>query len=474
MKVCMILEGSYPYVNGGVSSWMHQYIQAMPEVDFILWCIGAKASDRDHFKYTLPENVVEVQQIFLDDALNQKIKKKKSLKITPQEMEVLQNLLCGEKVEWSVLFQMCRRENFSPVNLLSSRKFLDILTNLCESRYAYMSFAEYFHTMRSMLLPELYLLTTEIPEADIYHATATGYSGLLGSMASFNEKKPFIVTEHGIYTREREEELLRAQWVPPGFRQQWIELFYQFSDCAYRHAKVVTALFSRANLIQQELGCSPKITRVIPNGVHYERFADIAAKKPDGVIDIGAVVRIARIKDIKTMLYAFLELHERLPRTKLHILGSVDDEEYMEECRKLIEVNRLEGVIFTGLVNVTEYLAKLDFTILSSISEGQPLSVLESLAAGRPVVATDVGCCRELIEGEPGDDCGAAGYLVPPMNKTKLTQAMYRMCVEEEDRRKMGENGRKRVEMYYTHKKSMGCYDKLYQEVMEWQELDLN
>lgn len=74
MRVCMILEGSYPYVYGGVSSWMHQYIQAMPEVDFVLWCIGAQAGNRGHYKYELPENVVEVHEVFLDDALEQKLK----------------------------------------------------------------------------------------------------------------------------------------------------------------------------------------------------------------------------------------------------------------------------------------------------------------------------------------------------------------------------------------------------------------
>ena len=196
----------------------------------------------------------------------------------------------------------------------------------------------------------------------------------------------------------------------------------------------------------------------------------ISDKKEDGYIDIGAVVRIAKIKDIKTMLYAFLELHSRIPETRLHIMGGVDDEEYMEECQKLIEVNRIEGVKFTGLVNVIEYMEKLDFTILTSISEGQPLSVLESLAAKRPVVVTDVGCCRELVEGEEGDDCGPAGYYVPPTNKTELAQAMYRMCVDREERRRMGENGQRRVREHYTHKMSMDCYRELYKEVLPWQE----
>lgn len=465
----MILEGSYPYVYGGVSSWAHQYIQAMQENEFVLWCIGAKSEDKDKFRYELPANVAEVHQVFLDDAMHQKSIGRKAFRMNPEEMKELENLLRGDKVDWDVVFSLCRKKNFRPVSLLRSREFLDILINLCRTKYPYVSFAEYFHTMRSMLLPELYLFTTKIPEADMYHATATGYSGLLGSMAVWEKRRPLIVTEHGIYTREREEELLRARWVPAGFKKQWIQLFYNFSFCAYGHATEVTALFGRANLIQQELGCGGELTRVIANGIHYDRFSSIPCKEEDGYTDIGAVVRIARIKDIKTMLYAFLELNQRLANTRLHILGGVDDEEYMEECRKLVEVNQIENVVFTGVVNVISYLEKLDFTILSSISEGQPLSILESLAAKRPVVVTDVGCCRELVEGEAYDECGSAGYCVPPMHKTELAQAMYRMCVDTEGRIRMGENGQKRVRQYYTHELSMTRYRELYKEVEEWQ-----
>ena len=69
MRICLVLEGSYPYVHGGVSTWMHSYIQAMPEHEFVLWVIGAKAADRSRFVYDLPGNVAEVHEVFLDDAL---------------------------------------------------------------------------------------------------------------------------------------------------------------------------------------------------------------------------------------------------------------------------------------------------------------------------------------------------------------------------------------------------------------------
>ena len=84
-------------------------------------------------------------------------------------------------------------------------------------------------------------------------------------------------------------------------------------------------------------------------------------------------------------------------------MGGVDDEEYAQECYELVKQLKLENIIFTGRVDIVKYMEKLDFTILTSISEGQPLSVLESFAARRPCVTTDVGCCRELLEGKEED-----------------------------------------------------------------------
>ena len=104
-------------------------------------------------------------------------------------------------------------------------------------------------------------------------------------------------------------------------------------------------------------------------------------KEEDGWVDIGAIVRLAPIKDIKTMIYAFYELCTTREHVRLHIMGGVDDEEYAQECYALVDQLHLENVIFTGRVDIISYMEKLDFTILTSISEGQPLSVLESFAA---------------------------------------------------------------------------------------------
>ena len=165
------------------------------------------------------------------------------------------------------------------------------------------------------------------------------------------------------------------------------------------------------------------------------------------------------------MIYAFAEVKSRVPNARLYILGDVDDKEYNEECHQLIDQLKVEDIIFTGVVSVKEYFPKFDFTILTSISEGQPLSVLESFAAGRPVVTTDVGCCRELIDRD--DEFGSAGLCVPPMHKDLLADAMVSMCLNKGMRLRMGESGRLRAEKYYTQKIMMDKYRSLYEEVVK-------
>ena len=316
-----------------------------------------------------------------------------------------------------------------------------------------------------MLLPVFYLLGQEVPQADVYHAISTGYSGILALLGQYRYDRPILLTEHGIYTREREEEIIRSNWVLPSMKDHWIKFFYMLSDIIYSRAQIISSLFTKARLTQIEIGCDPDRCRVVENGIDFQRFSSVPAKIPDGRVDIGAVVRLAPIKDIKTMLYAFYELSNRLDNVRLHIMGGVDDEEYAQECYDLVKQMQLDNVIFTGRVDIVTYMENLDFTILTSISEAQPLSVLESLASGRPCVTTDVGCCRELLEGGPDDYLGLAGYCVPPTYQKGLADAMELMCRSQESRLKMGAIGRARVERYYQYNRMLKGYLAMYEEV---------
>ena len=326
MRICLVLEGCYPYVFGGVSTWMHQYINQMQEHEFVLWVIGANAEKRGKFVYELPENVVEVHEVFLDDALQVKEKGKMSHIFSEKELESLSELMQMRSPDWETLFSLYHDKHLNPMAFLKSETFLDLLIKICKEQYPYIAFADAFHTMRSMLLPVLYLMGSEVPEADVYHAICTGYGGLLACLGGYVHKKDVLLTEHGIYTRAREEEIIRAKWVVPSFKKQWIAFFYMLSDMIYQRAFRVTCLFTNAMRTQIQMGCAPGKCRVIENGIDYDRLSGIPLKEEDGWVDIGAVVRLAPIKDIKTMIYAFFELSAHVKNVRLHIMGGVDDE----------------------------------------------------------------------------------------------------------------------------------------------------
>ena len=466
----MILEGSYPYVRGGVSSWTHDLILANPQHEYVLWVIGANAKHRGQFKYDLPANVVEVREVFLDDALCLAANRKKP-RLTEKQIEALHQLLLCKNPDWNVLFDLYNDQKANVMSFLRSEELIDIMLGICEKDYPFVQFADYFHTIRSMFLPVLYMMGQDVPEADVYHATATGYGGLLGALGSWKYKRPLVVTEHGIYTREREEEMLRAKWVSPQFRQQWIDMFHMLSSCAYDRAASITALFNRYSKMQQELGAPAERCSVIANGIRLERFADIPPKKDNGYIDITAMVRIHPIKDIKTLIYAFYALKQRVTNARLHILGDTDDPQYRKECLALIEHLEIQDIFLPGNVDVAKYLEMTDFTVLSSISEGQPLAVLESLAAGRPAVTTDVGCCRDLLYGANEEDkFGDAGILVSPMDAYSMTNAMELLATNVNLRRDMATAGVSRIGKYYVHKDMIRKYNENYEKVVaQWQ-----
>ena len=466
MRICVICEGCYPFVAGGVSSWLHGLIRSMPQHEFVIWAIGAQEKQRNHYAYEMPDNVVGMRDVYLDSVLHERLRpRQRSLHLKEDQRAALRALLCCGEPDWECLFQFFNRKGTGNVQFLLTREFLEILMEIASESYPHVAFTDYFWTIRSMFLPLLYLMGDDVPQADLYYSVSAGYAGVLGAMAHLRTGKPYVLTEHGIYTREREEEILRTNWVPPQFKDLWINMFYMFTRCAYHYADRVTSLFYRASLIQQEIGCPQAKCRVIPNGVNYERFSNVPPKQEDGWVDIGAVVRLVPIKDIKTMLYAFSLVCTERSDVRLHIMGPTnEDEEYYEECVKLKEDLKLPNVIFTGRVNVVEYLEKIDFVLLTSLSEGQPLAVLEGMAAGRPAVTTDVGSCRELLEGSH-DDFGPAGLCVPVMHQSALAEAMITLCENADMRRQMGQNGMRRVCAIYQLSTMVERYEALFNEV---------
>lgn len=469
MRVCIVAEGCYPYVVGGVSSWINSMIKAFPDIEFVMLSIVANRSYRGKFVYELPENVSEVYELYLEDYDWVEQRKNKKLHLKTAEYEALRSLLLNRNVEWETLFTLFEKKKFSLNALLMGEDFLHAVRECYQLRYPQVVFSDFLWTMRSIYLPLFLTLKMELPRADLYHCVATGYAGVIGSMAKKRYGCGLMVSEHGIYTREREEELIRAKWVGGIYKNIWIEQFKKMSLLAYRYADQVTCLYEHAMQLQIELGCPPEKIKITPNGIDEKRFQNCLNEQraEDDAVNIGAVLRIAPIKDVKTMIRAFAYAKKEVPGLVLWIMGPSDEEkEYAKECFELVELLGVADVIFTGKVNVTEYLGKMDMTILTSISEGQPLTILESFAAKKPVIATDVGNCRGLIYGE-GDSFGEAGIITHIMNVEEIAAAMVDLARHREKRATMGENGYQRLKSRYLVEDMKETYRQIYRQFEE-------
>jgi glycosyltransferase involved in cell wall biosynthesis len=191
---------------------------------------------------------------------------------------------------------------------------------------------------------------------------------------------------------------------------------------------------------------------------------------------IGLIGRIVPIKDVKTFVRSMGLISQELPDVEGWIIGGADeDSSYDVECRLLVESLGLGSrVKFLGHQNVSEILPKLGLLMLTSISEAQPLAILEAMAAGVPCVATDVGACREQIEGTTREDqaLGRAGRVVPFADHRALSRAAVELLTDEQAWRSCQAVGITRVERYYDEGQMLASYRQVYREALEgspWQ-----
>ncbi len=471
MKICLVAEGCYPYVVGGVSGWIHSLIKSFPNETFIILAIITDRDGSGKFEYELPENVEAVYEAYLDDYdWGKKKKTGKRTHFTRGQYRALRSLVKNKRVDWDGIFDLFHNKRFSVDDLLMGADFLRIVEEYYDENFPQIVFSDFLWTMRSIYLPLFLMLKTDLPKADLYHCVATGYAGILGAMASHIYGSKLLISEHGIYTRERQEEILKANWVKGIYKNIWIDQFKKMSKVAYDKADIVTCLYEHAKELQIECECPKNKIRITPNGIDVKNFENLPGKQPEDMafFNIGAVLRITPIKDVKTMIQAFAFAKGKQPNLKLWIMGPTnEDEGYAAECFELVEALGVKDIIFTGRINVRDYLGRMDCTILTSISEGQPLTILEGYAAHLPVIATDVGNCRELIYGGAGDTFGTAGILTHIMNVSEIAEAMIELARNEEATKRMGEAGYERVTNLFRVDQMKETYRQIYDDIQK-------
>jgi glycosyltransferase involved in cell wall biosynthesis len=500
--VCLLLEGTYPFVRGGVSSWVHQIISGLPELTFSLVFIGSRRADYADPKYALPANVVHLETHYLEDAyagLDPAPLRLSARRLAPIA-EVHEYLLrragrCPmadaeerrlERAVDGVLTTLEHRDGISAAEFLFGSGSWDLIRRRHLEGDPSASFLDYFWTVRILHGPifQLARVARSVPDAAAYHAVSTGYAGLLGALLERRRRRPFILTEHGIYTKERRIDLNQAEWLdrlgPPGARQRdagaplrklWIRCFESLGRLAYRSADPILSLYGGNQARQIDDGADPARTRIIVNGIDTRRFEAARAARPEGVPRvIGLVGRIVPIKDVKTFVRSMSLICQELPDVEGWIIGSADeDSSYDAECRLLAESLGLgQRLKFLGHQNVAEILPQLGLLMLTSISEAQPLAILEALCAGVPCVATDVGACREQLEGALPEDraLGLAGRVVPFADHLALSRAAVELLTQPDIWRACQRAGIERVTRFYGDARMLASYRSVYHDAL--------
>jgi glycosyltransferase involved in cell wall biosynthesis len=274
------------------------------------------------------------------------------------------------------------------------------------------------------------------------------HSNLLGRLGGRMAGVPFVVAS------ERSVEPRKAAWRVRADRLTW-----RLADVWTANAEAVArVLVAREGLTRDRIA-------VIPTSVDTVRFSPQHGGGFRTELDIGdeplllSVARLDPLKGHRTLLEAFSHITKVRPLAVLVLVGEGAERATLEAQASTLGLTA--RVRFTGgLADVRPALASADVFVLSSDAEGMPGAVLEAMAMGLPVVATDVGGTSEALDG------GSAGVLVPPRDPQALAAAVAALLDAPERRRALGARGRALVAERYSVEHVVDETDALYRRLL--------
>lgn len=483
--ICLIVEGCYPYVPGGVSSWIDWLIRSQPDTTFTVVTLWPRPTSQPP-RYALPPNVRTLRHVYLQDFGA----RPRNFVALPPNVEALGRALnrltteggADALREASEQLAATRRHVDLPV-LFNSPVAWQLVQDMYAAEMPYGSFLHYFWAWRALLGGLFATLEFKLPQARVYHTISTGYAGVLAARAALETGRPALLTEHGIYTNERRVELLMADWVAdtvdkghaledPRFdlRDMWVRAFEAYARTCYEASTEVVTLYQDNQRLQRALGALEEKLKVIANGINVGKFAALPQAADDARPTMALIGRVVPIKDIQTFIAAARIVRERIPDVRAWVMGPVDeDPAYFEACRALVAELGLDATVeFTGAVNIVDYMPHVHVAVLTSLSESQPLVVLEAGAAGIAFVATNAGSCREIIEGrdEEQPPLGAGGIITDLVAPDQIADAVALLLTDHARRRACGAALKARVVATYTSERAAAAYSALYRRLI--------
>ncbi|CAM5573301.1 hypothetical protein SCYAM73S_01133 [Streptomyces cyaneofuscatus] len=313
---------------------------------------------------------------------------------------------------------------------------------------------------------------------DLCHAASGGAAAIPGLLAKRFFGVPLLVTEHGVPLRTHYLAAPDASFGAP-VRALLAHFHMLLAAEVYRQAALVTAGNTHVRRWQQRCGADPARQRTVYPGMAAERFSAVGedddAGGPDTLVRVG---RIEPAKDLIALLHAFAEVRRAEPDARLRIFGAPADGDeattYLAHCRALaaqLFPDEATGAHTEGVSPVTfeeiggpevpglaEAYAAGGVIVLSSVVEGFPISLVESMFCGRATVSTDVGAVVEVI--------GGTGLVVPPRNPRALADACIALLRDPERRARLGAAARARALELFTVEQNLAAFRGIYLELI--------
>ncbi len=182
---------------------------------------------------------------------------------------------------------------------------------------------------------------------------------------------------------------------------------------------------------------------MIYNGVDTQRFRPMAVDRPYPGPTVTSVIRIDRLKDAMNLIVAMSHVRQEIPNARCLIYGPSPDLDYAQLCFGTVKKLGLEETVrFMGYTSQPEVAYNAgDVVVMPSVSEGFPYALLEAMAVGKPIVATDVGGVREAL--------GDSGIVVPPRSPRFLADAVVTLFRDPALQAQLGNDARLRVQVAY-------------------------
>ena len=482
MKIALVSEGTYPYAMGGVSIWCEQLIRGIPDYRWDVVALTVDGTEQSVFD--APDNLDRVHTVPLWGVRPEGRRPRRGGSRTGGGRP-------GE--QFQMAYEVFLRALVTPMETTSSGQgavsrsmFLLALRGLYEyaadggdlgaallSNEALAMMLDAWHDIRvddsgprltvadaleAAWLIEHMLRPLSAPpvQADIVHSSMNGLATLVGMASKWKYGTPIVMSEHGIYLRERYIAYLHDE-APHAVRVLVLSFFRSLAGAAYLISDVLAPHSMYNRRWQLHNGADPERMWTMYNGVEPDEFPAATSEPP--VPTIAFMGRVDPLKDLHTLIRAFALVRKQIPEARLRIFGGTPavNRIYHESCQRLIdELGLSDSAVLEGRIgNAVDAYHAGSIVALTSISEGFPYTVVEAMACGRPTVCTNVGGVAEAV--------GATGIVVPPRDFAAVADACVKLLRDTELRFRLGAAARSRVLEHFTLRRSLQMYRNVYE-----------